>query len=107
MEESGLNRDPFSGFPTLDSSDERTMSRIETLLDNPRGLSYTFEDTIVEPPVQIDIIPEVLVPNLVPNVVASPERVDRSRIPIPVIVNSPPAARLRSTNKKPTGFYKN
>ena len=107
LEESGLDRDPFSGFPTLDSSDERTMSRIETLLDNPRGLSYTFEDTIVEPPVQINIIPEVLVPNLAPNVVASPERVNRSRLPIPVIVNSPPAARLRSTNKKPTGFYKN
>ncbi|CAF3544130.1 unnamed protein product [Rotaria socialis] len=42
LEESGLNLDPFSGFPSLDSSDERTMSRIEALLDNPRGLSYTF-----------------------------------------------------------------
>ncbi|CAF4259203.1 unnamed protein product [Rotaria magnacalcarata] len=107
LEESGLNLDPFSGFPSLDSSDERTMSRIEALLDNPRGLSFTFENNIVEPPVQIDIIPEVLIPNLIPNVVASPERVNRSRLPIPVIVNSPPAARLRSTNKKPTGFYKN
>ncbi|CAF2051267.1 unnamed protein product, partial [Rotaria magnacalcarata] len=94
-------------FPSLDSSDERTMSRIEALLDNPRGLSFTFENNIVEPPVQIDIVPEIIIPELVPNVVASPERVNRSRLPIPVIVNSPPAARLRSTNKKPTGFYKN
>ncbi|CAF4420463.1 unnamed protein product, partial [Rotaria magnacalcarata] len=38
------------------------MPRIEALLDNPRGLSYTFEDNIVEPPVQIDILPEILVP---------------------------------------------
>ncbi|CAF2116616.1 unnamed protein product [Rotaria magnacalcarata] len=106
LEESGLNRDPFSGFPSLDSSDERTMSRIESLLDNPRGLSYTFEDNIVEPPVPINILPQVVIPELVPNIIASPERVNRSRLPIPVVVNSPPAARLRSTNKKPTGFYK-
>ncbi|CAF2058581.1 unnamed protein product [Rotaria magnacalcarata] len=65
LEESGPNPDPFSGFPSLDSSDERTMSHIEALLDNPRGLSYTFEDNIVEPPVQIDILPEILVPDAV------------------------------------------
>ncbi|CAF4366901.1 unnamed protein product, partial [Rotaria magnacalcarata] len=64
-------------FPSLDSSDERTMSRIEALLDNPRGLSFTFENNIVEPPVQIDIVPEIIIPELVPNVVASPERVNR------------------------------
>ncbi|CAF2087476.1 unnamed protein product, partial [Rotaria magnacalcarata] len=85
LEESGLNIDPFSGFPSLDSSDERTMSRIEALLDNPRGLSYTFEDNIVEPPVQINILPQIVIPELVPNIIASPERVNKSRLPIPVV----------------------
>ncbi|CAF4907614.1 unnamed protein product [Rotaria socialis] len=114
--ESNLDLDPFSGFPSLDSSDERTMSRIEALLENPSGLDFT-NDSIINPPIDlnvtplvpvpINILPQVVIPEVVPNIIVSPERINRSRLPIPVIFNSPPAARLRSTNKKPTGFYKN
>ncbi|CAF3408105.1 unnamed protein product, partial [Rotaria socialis] len=117
--ESSLDLDPFSGFPSLDSSTERIMSRIETLLENPRGLSFT-NDSIIDPPIDtsippINVIPEIInIPpiNEVPTVInipaenLSPVRANRSRLPIPIVVDSPPVNRLRRSNLKPAGFYK-
>ncbi|CAF2142325.1 unnamed protein product, partial [Rotaria magnacalcarata] len=105
--ESSLDLDPFSGFPSLDSSTERIMSRIETLLENPRGLSFT-NDSIINPPIDIPIPPINVVPEVI-NIPAenlSPARANRSRLPIPIVVDSPPVSRLRRSNLKPAGFYK-
>ncbi|CAF2059206.1 unnamed protein product [Rotaria magnacalcarata] len=105
--ESNLDLDPFSGFPSLDSSDERTLSRIEALLENPGGLSFA-NNSIIDPPINIHVPPINVVPEVI-NIPAenlSPARTNRSRLPVPIVVESPPNTRLRRSNPKPSGFYK-
>ncbi|CAF2073168.1 unnamed protein product [Rotaria magnacalcarata] len=102
-DELGITPGGFEGFPLLDSSDERTLSRLENLLitppaavlprDEPINLSMGENSTLKMPGESSE------------NITVSPERVQASRIPVPTVLNSPSPTRIKRSNMKPAGFY--
>ncbi|CAF1981662.1 unnamed protein product, partial [Rotaria magnacalcarata] len=93
----------FEGFPLLDSSDERTLSRLENLLITPPAAVITRDEPI---DLSMGENSTLKIPGeSSENITVSPERVQASRIPIPIVINSPSPTRIKRSNMKPAGFY--
>ncbi|CAF3482533.1 unnamed protein product [Rotaria socialis] len=128
--------DSFEGFPSIDSSTERALSRLENLLASPEIVNHSLpvippvateiinEPNVVEPSV-IEIppvasnepphIPEEVITIPIPVAVPTEPTIDNnlpstvrhnSRIPVLSPVLNPTVTRLRTSNAKPKGFYK-
>ncbi|CAF3716352.1 unnamed protein product, partial [Rotaria socialis] len=112
-------QEPFEGFPRLNPSLEEALSRLESLLESPPKLNtIPIVPNIAEIPVELNI--ETTVPPTVavqPPVIEVPININMDTTPPENInlrdrltslspVTNPMLSRLRSTNAKPSGFYK-
>ncbi|CAF2153048.1 unnamed protein product [Rotaria magnacalcarata] len=110
--------EPFEGFPRLDSSLEEAVSRLESLLESPPKVKIVpIVPNIAEMPADINIETTVPQPVVSPSNIENPLNINiettppetinlRSRLTRLSPITNPMLSRLRSTNAKPSGFYK-